>query len=493
MDITIRNKRLSEDEFERQRKEVLSLWPTGREVNLEEAVDFHKNLPASKNCARKLADAKKKGITMIRTSSGTTTIEGHTALLQTLQDKGGADVLETHVDSLTRNLRFAEAQRGLEESIRVGRPLLNGFPIVAHGVAGFRKVIDAVQRPVMARAHTTDNRLVGEMGLAAGATALILGPIGTFMQYSNKLPLEMSLRYGQYAARLIGYYEEKGVPILLDCVGGLAINIPHSICHAMSILEALMAAEQGVKNITFLNIGQGHLAQDIAGMMSLYQLGKEYLDRFGYKDMTLTMHQSSYGGRYPNDDAQAYGVICFGAVPAVLGGVSLLRIVSYTEAKTIPTPEEHAASVRAVKQVINMLTCQRQMISNLEDGKLGVNTPAVRTELDMVRKETRAIVDKVIDLGDGDVAVGAVRAVPLGILDIPFPTTQYAANRLLPARDSEGAVRYLDHGNLPFTDEIVEFHRRKLAERAKAQGRKADYDMVIEDVFSISQGYLVRC
>lgn len=491
MDIKIKNKRLSEEEFQSQRKEVLSLWPTGKEVNIDEAIRLHQNMPASKNCARKLADAKKRGITLIRTSSGMATVEQHRNLLLTLQNKGGADILETHVDSLTRNLRFKEAQRGLEESIRLDRSLLNGFPIVGHGVTGFKKVIDAVDRPVMARGHTTDNRLVGEIGLASGATALILAPIGTFLQYSNKLPLEMSLRFGQYVSRLIGYYEERGVPILLDLAGPLAINVPYGPCHAISILESLLVAEQGVKNITFLNCGQGHLAQDIAAIMSLYRLADEYLAKFGYKNMTLTVQQSSYGGRHPEDGPQAYGVICLGAVPAVLGGASLLRITTFSEAKTIPTPEEHASSLRAAKQVINMLNTQRRMISNLGEKRLGVDTQAVRTELDILGKETRAIVDKVIDLGDGDVAVGAIRAVESGALDISFPTTQYAAGRVLPVRDSEGAVRYLDHGNLPFTKEILEFNRERLAEREKVLGKPVDYDTVIEDIFSVSKGYLV--
>jgi len=39
-------------------------------------------------------------------------------------------------------------------------------------------------------------------------------------------------------------------------------------------------------------------------------------------------------------------------------------------------------------------------------------------------------------------------------------------------RDAEGAVRYLSHGNLPFTKEILEFHKEKIAEREKAQGKK---------------------
>ena len=46
-----------------------------------------------------------------------------------------------------------------------------------------------------------------------------------------------------------------------------------------------------------------------------------------------------------------------------------------------------------------------------------VNSETVRIEAEMVEKETRSILDRVIDLGEGDVALGAVRAVEAGVLD----------------------------------------------------------------------------
>jgi len=109
----------------------------------------------------------------------------------------------------------------------------------------------------------------------------------------------------------------------------------------------------------------------------------------------------------------------------------------------------------------------------------------------MLELETRAIVDRVIDLGDGDVVIGLKKAVELGIVDQAFATSRYVKGRVLAARDNEGAMRYFDHGNLPFTNEIVEFHRQKLAERERAQGRKIDYKTIVDDLLSISKGPLV--
>ena len=54
----IRNKKLSEEEFFKQRKEVLSQWHTGKEVDLDEAIEYHKNLSPLKNFANKMRYAK---------------------------------------------------------------------------------------------------------------------------------------------------------------------------------------------------------------------------------------------------------------------------------------------------------------------------------------------------------------------------------------------------------------------------------------------------
>ena len=50
----IKNKRLTDDEFYEIRKTVLNQWPTGKDVDLEEAFAFHKSLPDSKIFRQKL-------------------------------------------------------------------------------------------------------------------------------------------------------------------------------------------------------------------------------------------------------------------------------------------------------------------------------------------------------------------------------------------------------------------------------------------------------
>ena len=66
----IKNKKISEEEFAELRQEVLLQWPTGKEVVLQEAVDYHKSLPREKIFADKLLGAKKSGRTLIQPRAG---------------------------------------------------------------------------------------------------------------------------------------------------------------------------------------------------------------------------------------------------------------------------------------------------------------------------------------------------------------------------------------------------------------------------------------
>jgi len=105
--------------------------------------------------------------------------------------------------------------------------------------------------------------------------------------------------------------------------------------------------------------------------------------------------------------------------------------------------------------------------------------------------EVRAILDRILELGDGDIVDGAVKAVESGVLDSPWSPNVNVKDQVLGVRDARGACRYLEFGNLPIPDEIKEFHREKVAEREKLEGRKADYHTAVKDLWSLSKGKIV--
>jgi methylaspartate mutase epsilon subunit len=479
--VNIRNKRLSDDEFFRERKEVLALWPTGKEVDLNEAIDFHKSLPPHKNFAVKLLQARESHSTLIRTDSGVPTIEEFSQYLRFLQDEGQTDLLGTMVDSMTRSQQYPEAEQGLRDSLKTGKWTLNGFPIVAHGVRSTRKLIEEVNLPVMIRGIAPDYRLIDEIGFAGGHTATSGSPLIAFCQYSRNIPLELVIRNYQYVYRLIGYYAEKGVPLTASTTGGFAILCPFSVLIAGAILDAFIAAEQGVKHIIMAINTQGNVIQDVASVMTLRKTASEYLEALGYKDVEVTLNCTNWSGKFPDDIFQASAIISLGVLVAIASQSEVATVKTIEEAKTIPKREANAASLRLGKTLITML----------KDQVLQLDEKAVEAEAKMLETETKLIVDKILEMGDGDVAVGEVRAIESGVFDVPFSTSQYVSCKVKGVRDKQGMVRYLDHGNLPFNHEIIAYHKEKIAEREKAAGRKADYQTIVDDLSSISKGLLI--
>lgn len=481
----IRNKRLSEDEFFLEREKVLALWPTGKEVDLDEAIEYHKNMHPSKVCARKFAEAKHKGKTLVYSLMGYTTIEQHIELLRYMQNEGHADILNTIVDSLTRTIHFEAAERELRKSEKTNENLLNGFPIVAHGVAGTRKVVESVDLPVQLAEVTTDPRLQTEIGLAGGHTSFGNTALSSWRGYSKDMPLETSICNHQYTCRLAGYYEEKGVPILVNAGSGIAVLPgidPPSQAIASGIVNLLMVPEQGVKHISIYIISQGNLVQDIAVSIAHMKLAREYLDKFGYKDVELYLVNGCIGGSYPVDNAQAFAEVLYAPIVSVLTGAQGCLIKSFDEAATIPTKENNAFSIRGCKMMVNMLKSQK--IDVLGNRK-------VIAEARMQEEEAKVIIDRVLELGDGDIAIGAIRAFESGVLDNATANNKNVRRRVMGVRDAEGAVRYLETGNLPFSKDMVEFHKRKITEREKATGRKVDYNTVVADVLALSRGSLL--
>ena len=146
----------------------------------------------------------------------------------------------------------------------------------------------------------------------------------------------------------------------------------------------------------------------------------------------------------------------------------------------IPTKEANASGLKATKQLVTMLKDQSM-----------IDTPEVKAEIDIITRETRCILEKTYELGAGDFALGAVRAFQAGVLDVPFAPSRYNAGKILPARDNNGAVRLMDPANLPFTQELKDFHRQKLDERGAYEKRPVSYQMLIDDIYSIGKGTLV--
>jgi len=450
-------------------------------VDLTEAVEYLKKVPEEKNFAKKLRKAKEEGVTLAQPRAGVALISEHIKLLNYLEEEGGADLLPSTIDSYTRQNRYNECQVGIDESIKAGRSLLNGFPAVNHGVKGCREVYESIKNPIQARHGTPDARLLSEIITASGWTSNEGGGISYNIPYAKSVSMERTIRDWQYCDRLTGWYQEQGIELNREPFGPLTGTlVPPSISNTVAILEALLAAEQGVKNIT-VGYGQcGNIIQDVAAIRALEEQTEEYLKKFGYNDVFVTTVFHQWMGGFPADEAKAFGVISLGAATAAMAGATKVIVKTPHEALGIPTMEANAQGIRDTKMTLNMLRGQRMPMSK-----------ELEMEIKIIKAETKCMLDSVYEVGKGDFARGTVEAFKLGIVDIPFAPSKYNAGKMMPARDNQGAVRYLMPGNLPFTQDLIDFNKEKLMERGRFENRDVTFQMTVDDIFAVGKGNLI--
>jgi methylaspartate mutase epsilon subunit len=474
---------IPEDLFQKERREVLASWPTGKpggmEIPLDEGIDYQKNLPREKQFAAILSDGSKEGKLLLQPRAGVALPEEHIALLRFLQEE--ADLLPTTIDAYTRQNRYEDAARGVERSISAGSSLLNGFPAVNHGVEVCRQVTEALDKPVQVRHGTPDARLLAEISLASGFSAFEGGGISYNIPYAKKIPLEQSIRHWKYVDRLCGIYGKAGAVINREPFGPLSGTlIPPFISHSVAILEGLLALEQGVRSVT-LGYGQaGNLLQDVASIATLRELGEEYFTAAGFSGYELTTVFHQWMGGFPEDEDRAMGVISWGGIAAAMAGADKVITKTPHEAMGIPTREANLQGLKATRQAVNMLK-----------GQQALNGPELEREKEMIRKEVRLTLGRALELGEGDPALAAVKGFEAGVIDVPFSPSVNNAGKLLPVRDNYGAVRIYQKGNIPFDRETEDFHREQIALRGRVEKRQPCFQMVIDDIYAISKGYLV--
>jgi methylaspartate mutase epsilon subunit len=212
----------------------------------------------------------------------------------------------------------------------------------------------------------------------------------------------------------------------------------------------------------------------------LKELTEYYLYTFGHKNMHITTVFHQWMGGFPRDEAEALGLISMASTVASLSKATKMITKTPVESIGVPTKEMNATGIKASKFVVNLLKDQ----SFPDSKKLSI-------EKEMIRKEVTCLMDKVIDLGLGDVAVGAIKAFEYGVIDIPFAPSKQTMGLVLPARDNEGCIRILEFGHLGMSEEVKNFHKEKLNERALKEDRALDFQMTVDDVYAVSEGSLI--
>jgi methylaspartate mutase epsilon subunit len=245
-----------------------------------------------------------------------------------------------------------------------------------------------------------------------------------------------------------------------------------ALMHAGVVLEALIMAGQGVKHVLAYAISQGAIAQDIAALLAVQELTEDYLAMLGFDDVSVYMTSNHFAGAFPPDESAAYGLISANTFAAAMARATLLYVKSIEEGVGVPTAEGNAASVRSTRYLLHLLAGQ----------DFGIGSEDVEFERRLNLMEGRAILDAVLELGDGDPVRGTIRAFEAGVLDEPAAPSKIAHGDVLVARDLKGAVRFLDPGNVPIPAEARRLERERLEQRAHAKGGPLGYEDVVADL-----------
>jgi methylaspartate mutase epsilon subunit len=476
MDKRVGNVRLSEDEFFRIRKEeVLPQWETGKQIqDLDECIAAAKELSEGKSYARKLMDARDRGIQLLTPQFGRALTEYTIEGLCYVETAGGLAPDGTWIifsDSYTRKLDFEKAAAGIERSRQEGMSMLNGWPIVNFGVEEARRIRRASQCPLTLNSTDEDGRLSSEIALAAGWNGANTRSLQECIAHCKDIPLDEEIRINQYESRLAAIYTERGVPICTHNACNLTGYDIAGFRSFVVVSQSLLGAEQGIK-YQFLEHGLSmNLVQDIAMVRVTERLCREYCARFGYADVEFFTGGYPFLGAWPPRAEEADAMIAWNAVIPIMGGFTSAILKSGDEAFATPTKEGMAGSVRLARHLLKIMGSQR--FPECEE---------LRTEEAMIELEVRAIMEKCLDAGDGDMALGLCRGVEAGWVDTMLTPWRHAKRKVLVMRDAQGAVRYWQPGDVPVPPEVLEYHREKLTGRAKKEGRPLDFQMVVHDL-----------
>ncbi len=470
-------RRIDDDAFATMRRQNLARWPTGAGVDLDAAVERHQRLPATKRLGTVMRRADAEGRCLTQPRGGFGTLELQLELMRDLDRTGLADIVPTTTDSYTRNEQWAKAAVGIEESRKAGRSMLNGFPIVNYGVEETARLIEAIEKPAIVLSGTSMPRLTSEIAFAAGYSGYLGSGLAYTVSYTKETTLEEGIRNYQYLDRLAALYAEKGVDLHRRQPGFLTgTNIPPSVAIVTCIIDALLAAGQGVKNYG-LELGQClHFVQDAAAIRMCRQLVQEYLVKAGHIDVFTPVTSLHWMGAWPYDETQAQALISYGGTLAAVAGATSITTKSTHEAFGIPTPKANAEGLRITRMAIYLARGMR-----LD------SHPDFAAECDLIAREVRPVIDRILEMGDGDPAVGTIRGAEAGVLDIPWSPNRQIKSRVMPARDADGAIRILSAGQMPIPRDVLEVHEERLRRRAERDRISYGDDLAVTSVYELSE------
>lgn len=325
---------------------------------------------------------------------------------------------------------------GARSALSTSQPL-NGFPLVAHGAEVTAEVAAAAagRVPVQVRHGSAAPAAIFATMAAAGLSASEGGPVSYCLPY-GRVPLAESVAAWRDASALLaGECRAGGTRAHLETFGGCLLGqlCPPSMLVAMSVLEALFFAQQGVESVSLSYAQQTHAIQDIEALAALRILADEFLPTWVERHIVLY----TYMGVFPRTAAGAQTLLNSSAEIAVRGGAERLIVKTVAEAHRIPTVGEN-------------LTALRESDARAQWARAGSDLPwAHQVDAGDIIAESRALMGAVLQ--HGDIGAGLLSAFREGTLDVPY--CLHADNQGLTqgAVDADGRLGWAQTGRLPLS------------------------------------------
>lgn len=396
-----------------------------------------------------LEDARQNEKTLLQPRCGVGQHSQMKDLLELIDRDGRPDILTITIDSYTRLTKF----KSVKSILQTDPKQLNGYPLVNHGFVNGRDLDNQIKTPLQIRHGSPDARHLFEVSLASGITSFEGGGISYNIPYCKTIPIKDSLRYWNYVDVLSGSLSDQGIVIDREFFGTLtAVLMPPSISLSITLLEALLAAKEGVQCFSVAYPQGGNLIQDVAALKAIQRIFPMFLPK-GSKIYSV-LH--GYMGPFPVKRGDAESLIFLSAVIARLGKANKLVYKTCEEAVALPSGEENSIAANISRQALDY-----EFELSKEQEKL------VEIEIQQIEKEILEIVSPLLD--GKDLADQICAAFIKGLLDVPFSSNNQVHSSVIPLRDEEGAIRYYDCGKLPLSRETIAWNKDKIGSKNTSQ------------------------
>ena len=183
---------------------------------------------------------------------------------------------------------------------------------------------------------------------------------------------------------------------------------------------------------------------------------------------------------FPTKLEKASNLIVASSSTAALSKANKVMIKTPVESFKIPDRQDNAYALQLTQTGFD------------KAANLTIDHKIVTQEKKFLKKQVMAIMKYIEMIGNGSLSKGALIAFQNGILDIPFSPSIYNRNKLMTARDADGAIRFINPEHLPFDDETIEFHTNKIHQRKILERVTKTTSLLEQDLTRISKNEFLK-